>query len=70
MHARITEIRMQFRNRFKGNESGRPVPGDSETALERGDRFVDPAGGVMLAPDVQIPRGVRAGDFGGRYTRC
>ncbi len=69
-HAGIAEIRMQFRNRVGGNESGRSVFGDGEAASKRGDRFIDPAGGVMLAPDVQIARGVGAGDFGSPDTRC
>ena len=55
---------MQLRNRLDGHETGRSVLGDGETASIRGDRLIDPAGGVMLQPGVQISRGVRTGDFG------
>jgi hypothetical protein len=57
---------MQLRNRLDGYETGRSVLGDGETASIRGDRLIDPAGGVMLQPGVQISRGVRTGDFGTR----
>ena len=61
---------MQLRNRLDGYETGRPVLGDGETASIRGYRLIDPAGGVMLQPGLQVPRGVRTGDFGTRHSDC
>lgn len=59
---------MQLRNRLDGYETGRSVLGDGETASICGYRLIDPAGGVMLKPGVQMSRGVRTGDSGIRSS--
>jgi hypothetical protein len=57
---------MQLRNGLDRHATGRLIPDDGETALIRGNRLFDPAGGAMLQPGAELLLGARVGGFGVR----